>query len=195
MKLLSHWFLFYIIYFLAVIKYKKSDDYIRQKIEPYLHTFSISMTSLPPVIFYFLDLYNIFGSVTYTDYAAAACISQESYLPHCIGYANGEIRYEDGFTMPCSRRGDDRFVIFIAGLFFATIIPPIVIGTSFTLIYRKVVNSGKKLTKYGVGSLKLDLKPPQSSSDQLNCFDQDQKIEKSRICAALFRKLLNPQVS
>lgn len=101
--------------------------------------------------------------------------------------------------MPCSCRGGYRFLIFVLMIFFIAILPRVIIGTCFILMFRKVLKSGQKFSNNGVGSLKLDLKP-QPSSTQLNCHDQDltmgkQRIKERRSCTALFRKLLSALVS
>lgn len=155
------------MYYLLVIKYEKSDEYIRQNVEPYLHAFSILTATASSTILYFSNIYNDYGSVT--------CISPEYYPPHCIGYNSGEIRYEDGFTIPCSPRGGGyRLFIFVFYFSLLTILPPVIIGTCFILIECKVMKSEKRMSIYGVGSLNLDLKP-QPPSAQIHDHDQEQE--------------------
>ncbi len=128
-------------------------------------------------------MYNILGSESYREYGTPACVTLEYYPPHCIGYGDDEIRYEDGFTIPCSRGGGFRSFLYFFQCSFMGTVPPIIIGTSYFLIYKKVVQTGNKLAKYGVGSLRI--------SSQLNCHNQEQTIKETKLRTALFRKLLN----
>ena len=140
------------MYYLAVVKYERSDDYISKKIEPFIHGTAIITPLIIVVTFFFNDNYN--------PSSGAACVRPVFSPPHCVGYEDGEIR--DGFTIPCGR---GRGVLFFGAVFILmSACLSLIMGGSLFLIYRSVRKVEKKMSRYGVGSLKLNLNLQQQSN-------------------------------
>ena len=141
------------IYYLILIKYNKSESYIRKKVEPFLHGVPISVALA----------WSIGGVVNknYNDVGSGECGTAPIYNPrHCQGYEDGEVR--EGFTIPCGRGRGEAFYLTFGGL--ATIITPIVIGVSLGMLYRHVSKQEKRMVRYGTGALHTSSE--QSPSDQ-----------------------------
>jgi hypothetical protein len=131
-------------YYLAIIRYKKTDEYIRRKLEPWFHGISIALPLVYSSIYIAIEQYNSVGPI---------CFVGSNEPVHCDGYKNGDM--PEGFSIPCGR-GDwtYTFVMVIAGVLFGLIIPPIVIVVATLLMYRTVSKIEKNLQKYGVRSLR-----------------------------------------
>eukprot|EP00956_Cyclotella_meneghiniana_P020195 scaffold35353_cov39-Cyclotella_meneghiniana.AAC.1 len=142
------------IYYLFLIKYNKTNNHIRKKIEPFLHSVPISLA----LIASFAALVN----KNYNDGGSGSCALSPIYNPlHCDGYKDGDVR--EGFTIPCGR-GQSETLYFIVGI-VATIIPPIVIGVSLGMLYKHVSKQERRMSSYGAGALNTN-NSEQSSSDQ-----------------------------
>eukprot|EP00553_Chaetoceros_curvisetus_P015258 CAMPEP_0204645080 /NCGR_PEP_ID=MMETSP0718-20130828/1927_1 /ASSEMBLY_ACC=CAM_ASM_000674 /TAXON_ID=230516 /ORGANISM="Chaetoceros curvisetus" /LENGTH=149 /DNA_ID=CAMNT_0051666825 /DNA_START=114 /DNA_END=559 /DNA_ORIENTATION=+ len=91
------------LYFVAVVKYGKSEDYIRNKIEPFLH-------GVPIVVGLAMSIVGLVGNHI-NDGGGGICNWSAHYPPHCQGYGVGDVR--DGFEIPCYRgsEGADTFLI------------------------------------------------------------------------------------
>ena len=67
------------------------------------------------------------------------------------GYEDGET--PEGFEIPCGRGSDGlpqfQRIIYLIGVFT----PPIIIGVSLGMIYKKVWSQEKRISRYGVGTL------------------------------------------
>ncbi len=134
------------VYYLARVKYKKSEDYIRTKIEPFLHGLSIGVALIYPIVLLVVGgLFNENGS--------GNCVAPVYIARHCQGYDMGEIR--DGFEIPCWRgiEGAGTILVFTSVSFM---IPVVIIVASLVVIYRAVKKVENKLAKYGVGALNLN---------------------------------------
>jgi len=127
------------LYYLAVVKFEKSDKYIREKLEPFFHGVPISWGLITSSI--------LVAKKNINDNKFSSCYFPVYNPPHCEGYDDGVIR--DGFEIPCGR-GYDGFVLFSYSSFFiSTFIPPIIISISFWMIYKAVLNLEKKTSRYG----------------------------------------------
>ncbi len=145
------------LYYLAVLKFEKRDAYIRSKLEPFLH-------GVPIVVALVYAIGMLAGEHLNPD-DGGTC-SKTVYQPfHCIGMEDGEIRDEDGFEqkIPCGRGRDGAVAFNIFG-FVLVLSPPFLIGTSLLLIYRAVLKQENKMSKYGVGALKLKTQQSMASS-------------------------------
>ena len=80
-------------YYLAIIKYSKKEDYIRNKLEPWFHGISIILPLVSGVI---LLAAKAFNSGSYD-----VCLLAQSKPPHCIGYENGYT--PKGYNIQCGR--------------------------------------------------------------------------------------------
>jgi len=134
------------LYYLAVVKYEKSEEFVRQKIEPFLHCGSIVIAVVLAISNLALKNYNPSG--------AGHCVSPVYYPPHCVGCDDGVIR--EGFTIPCER-GRGRLPALLTTFFILASSPPIIIGVSLFFIYRAVVKLEQKIAGYGVGSLRASV--------------------------------------
>jgi len=127
------------LYYLAVVKFEKTDKYIRAKLEPFFHGV--------PIILGLIASNILVANKNINDNLGGSCYAPIYDPPHCKGYGYGEIL--NGFEIPCGR-GHDGFVLFSYTYFFiTTFIPPIIISISFWLIYRAVLDLEKKTTRYG----------------------------------------------
>ena len=121
------------LYYLAVIKYNKKDEYIRAKLEPYL-------LSAPVIIALILGL---------------AILSMKAFNPtptHCwITIGKPYECEEEGICFEDEEAVKTLFKITAAGVF--TILP-CVIAVTMIIMYRAARENETKLSKYGVGSLR-----------------------------------------
>jgi hypothetical protein len=81
------------LYYLAIVRYNKTDTYIRESLEPWFHgttillPFAIALSGFP-----LKEFNNPDGGI---------CFAEPYNSPHCIGYEDGFI--PSGFTIPCER--------------------------------------------------------------------------------------------
>ncbi len=143
------------LYFLAVVKYEKSNEHIRVKIEPFLHGVPIVISFSYSVARLVKEQYNA------DDSGSMPCIMYYHYPAHCQGYGVGEIR--DGFEIPCGRGLDGASTSSIIGQTLL-IIPILIMVGSLGVIYRSVRKREKKLEKYGVGALRATVQNPEITS-------------------------------
>ncbi len=133
------------LYYVAVVNKGKGEDYIRTKIEPFLH-------GIPTVLGLAYSIAFLAGNHL-NDAGGGGCIAPFHYPPHCQGYDVGDVR--DGFEIPCGRgiEGADTFMILqMMGLF----IPATIIIASLSTIYRGVKKQENKLSRYSVRALNLN---------------------------------------
>ena len=123
------------LYYLAVVKYNKKDAYIQSKLEPYL-------LAIPAAISLIL---------------ATTILSLRSFNPnptHCW-IAEGEPYWcEEGLGIYWER-GEGTITLFsvtVAGLF--TVLPCVILVT-MTIMYKAAKKNEEKLSKYGVGALRV----------------------------------------
>ncbi|KAL7528349.1 hypothetical protein ACHAWF_002525, partial [Thalassiosira exigua] len=131
-------------YYLFLIRYNKSEAYIRRKVEPWLHAVPASFALVVSVVFVAMEGNNVV--------IAGLCSSAFSYVPpHCAGIEDGEV--VDGFTIPCGRGRDIDALRKITGL-VTLVVAPITIAVSLFLIYRSVAKQEEKMARYGAGALR-----------------------------------------
>ena len=131
------------IFYLLVVRFEKSKEYICTKIEPFFHGIPITFG----LIFSIFALVN--GNLNNTG--NGLCVSPINNLPHCIGYEAGEVR--DGFEIPCYR-GADTFIIIAIFYSIVMFIPSIVIATSTIMIYRYVSTLENRMSQFGAASFR-----------------------------------------
>jgi len=145
-------------YYLAIIKYSKKDDYIRNKLEPWFHGISLIFPFLFGIASlasnaYFFDSYD--GRFCYSDPGGFTAPPQ----PHCIGYETGET--PEGFSVPC-RHGGNKVNVTIGiimtsmAVLVLVLIPPCVCIWTMLLMYRSVSKIEQRMQNYGVNTLRLD---------------------------------------
>ena len=135
---------FQCVLLLAIVKYEKSDEYIRNKIEPFLHAVPLLLSIGYYIVCLLMDGINPDG--------AGNCNLTAPYSPpHCSGMEDGSIT-EGLFDIPC-RRGNEGAEILQRVFLFTIILPPIVMITCLAMIYRRVLISEQKMSKYGASSM------------------------------------------
>jgi hypothetical protein len=149
-------------YYLAIITYDKKDDYIRRKLEPWFHGFSILYPLLAGFIFLSTDAFN--GS------NAGPCFMEVYAPPHCIGYQAGDI--PKGYSIPCGRGGGEvdhakiRTTLLVTSYLTALVIAPAVILGTMLSMYRSVCKVEKLMQNYGVSALRLRTTPAPAADQQ-----------------------------
>ncbi len=133
-------------YYLAIIKYNRSDAYIAKKLERWLHVIPITVALMNGFMFVAVKGYNKWSNI---------CFKVPYDPPHCIGYKDGE--KVDGFDIPCGRGSAFYDSIFIALLIniAATSPPPIIIITTMFMMYLAVLKIERNVARYGVSTLRL----------------------------------------
>ena len=139
-------------YYLAIIRYNKKDEYIRNKLEPCFHGISIIIPLVVGFIFIAMKGYNANDSV---------CYFEQNYAPHCIGYESGDT--PKGFNIPCGRgNGAENPILYlvtlIVGYGLVMIITPTVIVGTMLLMYRSVSKIERQMRNYGVSALRLNVR-------------------------------------
>jgi len=126
------------LYSLAVVKYNKSDGYIHNKVEPFLHGVPIAFALIVGITLLAKQNINNGGGNCYAPV----------YRPlHCIGYEDGEIR--EGFDIPCGRGHDGAVLVYYGGLFTIMFVVPLIIGSSLGIIRMSVLKQENLMTRYG----------------------------------------------
>ncbi len=123
------------LYYLAKVKKPKGDEYIRTRIEPWLH-------SVPIIIAFSYSITALVGK-HFNDDWHGICMAPVHFPPHCFGYNVTDIRDEDGFEIPCGRGLDGATSIVLAMLVLA-FIPAILILASLGIIYQAIKKQEKK---------------------------------------------------
>ena len=144
------------LYCLVVVKYQKTDFYIRKKVEPFLHGVPILFSTITAIT---LVARNNINSDGY-----GMCFVPVYDPPHCEGVEDGKVR--EGFTIPCGRGNNGGVVYAYFGFFFVLFAVPIIIGISLGMIYRSVLQQEKKLTRYGAGTLSPSAEQSSNTDDR-----------------------------
>jgi hypothetical protein len=146
------------LYYLAIIRYNKNDEYIRNKLEPWFHGIAIVIPLVCGFIFIAMKGYN--GN-------EPVCSIRPNDPPHCIGYESGDTPV--GFNIPCGR-GDGGenpilyLVTLIVGFGSLLIITPTVIVVTMLPMYMSVSKIEKRMRNYGVSTLRLDARSGRGGS-------------------------------
>ena len=135
-------------YYLSIITFNKNDDYIKSKLEPWLHGMPIISAIVTAITGLILQHYNTDGQIIGNCYPASY------HPPHCRGLGNGVI--PEDFTVPCGRGDSVLGKLFNFTLFLlpVTLVPSIFLGTMVTM-YRTVRNIERKMLNYGASALRL----------------------------------------
>ncbi len=134
-------------YYLAIIKYNKSDAYIAKKLERWFHGVPITVTILAGFLLVAIKSVNAIGQF---------CFVTPYNPPHCIGIEDGE-RIE-GYSIPCGRGNAAFSKIYLIGIYFALLFsPPTIIVTTMVMMYRTVLKIERNVARYGVGTLRLNV--------------------------------------
>lgn len=131
-------------YYLAVIKFNKKDKFIRKKLEPYFHVVPILVSLIGAITILSKESFNANGSYCWIN----------TDPPYC------------GVEVPC-KRGKDAMVLFSIFAIAPFIALPIVVIVTMIFVYREAIKNEKKISKYGVGSLRRNV-GSNSSIDMLH---------------------------
>ena len=163
------------LHYLAIIKYNKKDECIRDKIEPWLHGIPITIAFSFSITFLISEAYNYGGNTGGRN--TFGCYIAPYRPPHCVGFEDGHI--SDGYSIPCGR-GDMRdkpvvTTIFWIGYYMIFAVVPILLFGSLVLIYREILMAERKMRRYGIGSLRLRTKSVRRSqtTNQYDGIDND----------------------
>jgi len=142
-------------YYLAVIKFNKKDAFIRKKLEPYFHAVPILLSLIGAITILSKESFNANGS--------SCWINKDP--PYC----GVEVFNETAYEIPCER-GKDAMVLFSIFAIAPSFALPIVIVVTMAIMYRVAIKNEKKISKYGVGSLRknVDCKPSIAINDDSN---------------------------
>jgi hypothetical protein len=148
-------------YYLAIIRYNKKNEYIRNKakLEPWFHGISILFPLVVGFICIAMKGYNEYGAV---------CHLVPNYPPHCIGYKNGDT--PEGFSIPCGRGdGGENPILYLVTLIVGSgstlIITPTAIVVTMLLMYRSVSKIEQSVQNYGVMALRLNARRSPGNHD------------------------------
>ncbi len=134
-------------YYLAIIKYDKTDAYISKKLQRWFHGIPITVSLLIGFLTLAVKGINTYGNTS-------TCYLVPHDPQHCIGYEDGGI--VEGFSIPRGRGIAFYNSIMFAMIFYAVNSPPtIIIVTSMGMIYRTVIKIKRKAARYGVRALRL----------------------------------------
>ena len=185
------------LYYLAIIKYNKKDEYIQKKFEPWFHGVTILLLIFIITSLLRLEAYNNWGGT---------CFPTPNVPPHCVGYENGFT--PEGFTIPCGR-GDvnnNPFgqLVMIMGFGIPMGVTPVIIVTTMVMMYRSVAKVEHNIRSYGIGSLRLSVTVPPVIYDDgndnshsqrcWNCFVFSKLLTSFKQCTKL-RRLSNRSTS
>ena len=141
------------LYYLAIVKYNKKDEFIAKKLEPWFHGISVVMAFFISTVFLFNSKYN-YGQEGGTCFAT---LSEPYIPPHCIGREYGETPFE--FKIPCGRGdlADKPFPRTVATAAYVMIaVLPIVLSCTMFMMYSTVRKIERDRGKYGRGTLRID---------------------------------------
>ena len=133
------------IYYLAIVKYNKSDMFIRDKIEPWLHGVSILFPLAGAIIGVTMKAMNPWGSI---------CTLKRYNPPHCAYCEDGQVRDEAGFNIPCGR-GTHATLLLDVFILSIIIISPIIMTVTLSIMYQTVGKNVRNMRSYGRGSLDI----------------------------------------
>lgn len=130
------------LYSLAVVRYQKTNDYIRKRIEPFLHG--------GPILYAIITSTILLANKNINDAGGGSCYAPVYEPPHCTGYEDGEIR--DGFNIPCGRGRDGTVIPYYVLAFITFFLLPIIICVSIGMIYRTVRQQEKRMEHFGANA-------------------------------------------
>ena len=145
---------------LAIVRFKKKEKYIREKIEPFLHWIPIIYCITGSIILAAMKNFN----------QSQTCLPNFYNPKHCIGYEDGVI--PDGYTVPCGRGGNTAVlaltIIHYPPLFGSIIV---IVGSMFVM-HRTVRKTEQAGLKYGKSTLRLmKNQTPKKNSINTGTFD------------------------
>ncbi len=134
------------LYYLAIVKYNKNEEFIRTKLEPWLHGVPLIVVLVQNLIRFFREAYNTFGFI-------CSSVPNNYVTPHCNGLPIDTLGIIT--NIPCGRGHDALwFKIHIGVTVFVA--PPIIIVGSMRLMYVTISDIERRTQRYGVASLRFN---------------------------------------
>ncbi len=134
-------------YYLAIIKYNRSDAYIAKKLERWLHVIPITVALIYGFLVVSVKGYNTFETTCFA-------VPHNQAAPHCVGVKDGDT--VEGFSIPCGRGNAFYNSIMYQIVFYALLSPPpVIIITTMIMMYRTVLKIERNAARYGVKTLRL----------------------------------------
>jgi hypothetical protein len=127
------------LYYLFIVKYEKSEEYLRTKVEPFLHALPLIAATTTAIFFLLIEGYN--------PQPGGICLGPYTNMPHCWG-AGDESTIKGLFEIPCGRGAKDFITKGKVFLLSEIACPPIIMFVSLAAIYRTVRNTEKKIDKF-----------------------------------------------
>ena len=153
------------------MKYKKSDDYIRTKNEPFLH-------AVPVLFAIIFNVYTV-SSGRMNAGRLGMCGTVRHDPPHCWEVEKDFV-VEGVFDVPCGRRDSNYVVYLFIFIFFCAICPAAIMITALTMIYRAVRQQEKKMSRYGVASLRKSIHTKAQEKTDSNAVTEGNLLGSSR---------------
>lgn len=123
------------VYYLIVIKYNKKDEYIRRYVEPFLHAVPIGTALIGGIIIAAKQAFNPNASFCWIGSDPPQCYDDNDDAGSC--------------------RGKDAKILYLTFATVPYIVLPIVILTSMGLMYHTARQNEKKMSGYGIHTLRL----------------------------------------
>ncbi|KAL9183353.1 hypothetical protein ACHAXT_005140 [Thalassiosira profunda] len=164
------------VYYLLVIRYGKTEDFIRRRIEPFLHGLPVA---IPLAVSCTLLATNNFN-----DDGAGNCHAPIYNPPHCTGYEDGEVR--EGFEIACGRGSDGAVTFYYIFSFVVLLLVPILVIICLGLIYRTVSKQEKKMARWSRNT-------PFSSNPSSTSTDDQRRISGTAISRSFLHRQRTPQ--
>uniref|UniRef100_A0A7S3PXH6 Uncharacterized protein n=1 Tax=Chaetoceros debilis TaxID=122233 RepID=A0A7S3PXH6_9STRA len=138
------------LYYLAAVKYEKTEEYIRTKIEPFLH-------AVPLLVAISYAIFRL-ASDSLNPQQSGFCTGPLHSPPHCVDEEVGFV-IEGLFEIPCGRGPSSTTGLKFIGYLTLAILfcPPIIMLASLTLIYRTVKKLENKVSKYGASAYRSNI--------------------------------------
>ena len=132
-------------YYLAIIKFNKSDAYIAKKLERWYHIIPIIVPVVRGLLLVAMKGFNAAGQM---------CLPTTHNPPHC--------KYEEtpgsSFSIPCGRGIEFYRTIMFEIIFFGDLFtPPIIIIRTMIMMYRTVMKIERNAARYGVRALRFNI--------------------------------------
>lgn len=143
------------LFYLAIVKYDKTDEYIRTKLEPFLHAIPLLIATGNYIVRLVTQSLNPGLDGNCSDFIYAP--------PHCREAESGFV-IEGLFELPCGC-GRSSFIANMYLFTFVLFCPPIVMITSLVVMYRTVVRLENKQSQYGARTLRNNINQIERGND------------------------------
>jgi hypothetical protein len=142
-------------YYLSIVKYNKTDEYIRNKLEPWFHGVAV----IYPLVSGFIIL-GYKGMLTISTGSPVCYHELRNNPPHCIGREDGFL--PESFTIPCGRGGGFGRTAYTMNKFAPIVIVLVTIVSTMIIMYRAVLKTEKNIQRFGSRALRVSRRPRNS---------------------------------